>query len=198
MRVAVDATPLLGPRSGIGEFVFGLLGALPAQGLAIDAFAVSWRQRHGLRQLLPSDVKFIDRPLPARPLHEGWARANFPPIDFLIGRHDIVHGTNFVVPPTQWGKAIVTVHDLTPVHFPEMCLPQVRRFPDAIRRAIRRGAFVHTPSEAIRAEVIEYFAVNPERVRAIPHGIPTDSYLTVGPPTEALIEINLAITRGMR
>lgn len=198
MRVAIDATPLLGPRSGIGEFVFGLLGALPTKGMAVDAFAVSWRQRHGLRQLLPLGVKFVDRPLPARPLQEGWARANFPPIDFLIGRHDIVHGTNFVVPPTQWGKEIVTVHDLTPVHFPEMCLPQVRRFPDAIRRAIRRGAFVHTPSEAIRAEVIEYFGVNPERVRAIPHGIPTDSYSSAGPPSSALIEIDLAITRGMR
>ena len=40
-----------------------------------------------------------------------------------------------------------------------------------IRRALRRGAWVHTPSEFVRAEVIDAFAADPDRVVAIHHGV---------------------------
>ena len=45
--------------------------------------------------------------MPARPLHAAWGRVAFPPIEWFIGRVDVVHGTNFVVPPTSRAGAVV-------------------------------------------------------------------------------------------
>jgi alpha-1,3-rhamnosyl/mannosyltransferase len=84
----------------------------------------------------------------------------------------VVHGTNFIVPPARRAARVVTVHDLTTVRFPEMCDDYTRTFPPLVRRAIRQGAWVHTPSAFVRDEVVELLGAAPERVRAVHHGVP--------------------------
>ncbi len=64
----------------------------------------------------------------ARPLHEAWRRTDHPLIDRWIGRHDVVWGPNFVVPPTRAAE-VVTVHDLTPVRYPELANEFTLAFP---------------------------------------------------------------------
>jgi glycosyltransferase involved in cell wall biosynthesis len=64
------------------------------------------------------------------------------------------------------------VHDLTTVRFPEMCDDYTQTFPPLVRRAIRQGAWVHTPSAFVRDEVVELLGAAPERVRAVHHGVP--------------------------
>jgi glycosyltransferase involved in cell wall biosynthesis len=106
----------------------------------------------------------------ARPLRAAWRRTDHPTIDWWTGHIDVVHGPNFVVPPSRRGAEIVTVHDLTCVRFPEMCTPDTLQIPALLRRAIARGAWVHTVSHAVAGEVIETFAVDAERVIVIPNG----------------------------
>jgi glycosyltransferase involved in cell wall biosynthesis len=95
---------------------------------------------------------------------------DFPPIEPWSGRVDIVHGTNFVVPPSRRAARLITIHDLTPVRFPELCSPTSRRYPDLIRRAIRRGASVHAVSQTIANETMDYFQIAPDRVHVIHNG----------------------------
>ncbi len=122
LTVALDATPLLGHRTGVGVFCLGALGALGRRAdLDVHAFAVSWRRREGINDLLPPNVTAAQRPMPARPLHALWGRGATPPIEWFIGNVDVVHGTNFVVPPSKRAGAVVSVHDLTPLHHPELC-----------------------------------------------------------------------------
>ncbi len=111
--------------------------------------------------------------MPARPLHAAWSRSSWPPVEWFIGRCDVVHGTNFVVPPAARAARVVTVHDLTVVLFPELCDPPTLRFPELVRRAVAEGAWVHTPSQFVADQVVEEFSVDPDRVRAVHHGIPT-------------------------
>ena len=173
LRVAVDATPLLGPRTGVGRFCEGALGALGARPeLDVDAFAVTWRRRRLLAPLVPAGVRVQQRSMPARPLHQAWAHTGGPAIEWFVGRADVVHGTNFVVPPTRRAARVVTVHDLTAVHFPELCDRSTLGYPGMIRRALADGAWVHTPSRFVAEEVVAAFGVDPSRVRAVPHGIP--------------------------
>src|SRR5579872_5499347 len=130
LTVAVDATPLLGVRSGIGMFCHGALEALGVRPeLDVAAFAVTWRRRRRLRPLLPPGVRAVTRPMPARPLHFLWGRASLPPLEWFTGPADVVHGTNFVVPPTASAARVVSVHDLTAVHYPSMSDPATRVFP---------------------------------------------------------------------
>lgn len=173
LAVALDATPLLGQRTGVGEFCLKALEALARRGqLDVAAFAVSWRRRQGLGPQLPAGVKLLDRPMPARPLHKSWSRWSFPPIEAFVGPRDVVHGTNFVVPPAWRAAMVVTVHDLTPVHFPEMVEPGSLDYPSLVKAAIGRGAWVHTPTRAVAREVVEVFGADPGRVRAVHHGAP--------------------------
>jgi glycosyltransferase involved in cell wall biosynthesis len=172
--VALDATPLLGVSTGVGVFCRGALGALSAAGeLKVEAFAISWRRRNMLASRTPEGVRTVGRAMPARPLHLAWRHSDLPPVEWFLGRCDVVHGTNFVVPPTRRAASVVTVHDLTTVRFPEMCDAPTLRFPALIRRAVARGAWVHTPSRYVADEVVAELGVDPDRVRAVHHGIPT-------------------------
>ncbi len=172
-RVAIDLTSQLSPLTGVGVMARELVARLAGRDdLALTAFAVTWRGRGRLRQVVPAGVDVVDRPMAARPLHEAWRRADHPLIDRWIGRHDVVWGPNFVVPPARAAE-VVTVHDLTPVRFPELANEFTLAFPGMIRRALARGAWVHTPSEFVRAEVIDEFGADPGRVVAIHHGVGT-------------------------
>ncbi|HYA44400.1 MAG TPA: glycosyltransferase family 1 protein [Acidimicrobiales bacterium] len=172
IRVALDATPLLGPRTGVGEFCFRALGALALRDdLRVGAFAITWRRRHGITGEVPSGVAVLGRSMPARPLHKSWSHWPFPPVEAFIGWADVVHGTNFVVPPAWRAAMVVTVHDLTPLRFPEMCQPATLAYPALLRKALKRGAWIHTPSQAVADEVVGLLGAPPERVRAVHHGV---------------------------
>ncbi len=171
--VALDATPLLGARTGVGAFCAGALEALGCRAdLEVAAFAVSWRRRRGILGQLPPGVRAVDAAMPARPVHLAWRTTGAPAIECWTGPLDVVHGTNFVVPPTRRAAQVVTVHDLTTVRFPEMVDRPTAAFPSLVRQALDRGAWVHTPSAFVAAEVVELLGADPDRVRAIHHGVP--------------------------
>jgi glycosyltransferase involved in cell wall biosynthesis len=173
LSVGFDATPLLGRPTGVGAFCTGALTGLSGiQALDLSAFAISWRRRQGIAKLVPPGVATRQRAMPARPLHAAWGRSSLPPVEWFIGRRDVVHGSNFVVPPTRRAARVVTVHDLTVVLYPELCDPPTLEFPALVRRAVAGGAWVHTPSQFVADQVIAEFSVDPERVRAVHHGIP--------------------------
>ncbi len=174
LRVRIDATPLLASsESGVSKFCRGLVSEL-AHNPAIDTsvFAITWRKLDQLRTVIPAGAKVVGRPMPARPLRLAWQRVDWPPVEWFLGASDVVHGTNFVVPPTAAAARVVTVHDLTPVKYPELCDPASLVFRDMVERAAAHGAWIHTPSTFVANEVIDVFDVDSSRVRAIPSGIP--------------------------
>lgn len=95
MRLAVDATALLLPRTGIGTFVAEVLRALSARPeLEVSAFNVSWRGRG--RGWLPDDIPDTVVEVPGR-LPTGrarllWEHVEVPPLEWFAGTADVVHG----------------------------------------------------------------------------------------------------------
>jgi glycosyltransferase involved in cell wall biosynthesis len=173
LRVALDGEPLLGRRTGVANFTQGLLEGLTALGsLDVGVYAVTWRMRPELERLLPPGAHLVGRPMPARPVRAVWERRVDMPLEWFTGRLDVVHGTNSIVPPTRRAARVVTVHDLTPMRYPEMCEPETLAYPALIRRAVDGGAWVHTDSQFVADEVIEAFGADPDRVRAIHPGVP--------------------------
>lgn len=181
MRIALDATPLLGRRTGIGAFTLAALTALAAHPeLRLSAYALTWRGRGKLPGELPDGVRAVERPMAARPLRVLWSRFDGPAIERWTGPLEVVHGTNFVVPPSRCA-GVVTVHDLTVLRFPELCDKATLAYPSLLRRALRRGAWVHAVSEFVAAEVIEHLGAPPERVVAVLSGVPV---VAAGSPGE--------------
>jgi glycosyltransferase involved in cell wall biosynthesis len=176
--VSLDATPLLGERAGVAAFCSGALPSLVARSdLAVHAFAMTWRRRGELATVLPTGVASTQRVMPAWPLQQLWRRSSFPPAEWFTGAFDVIHGTNYLVPPTRSGARVVTVQDLTVVRFPELCQSGSLIFDDLVRRAVAQGAWVHTPSRFVADEVVSEFGAAPERVRVVHYGVPSHARL---------------------
>lgn len=172
IRVAFDATACLGVRTGVGRFATEVLQRLGGEAdLDVAAFAVSWRGRDTLRSVVPATVRVVARPMAARPLRLAWTRADAPWIETWTGPIDLVHGPNSVVPPSRRAARLVTVHDLTPLRFPDLANRDTQVYPALIARAVRSGAWVQTPTEFVRAEVVDHFGIDPDRVVAVPYGV---------------------------
>lgn len=172
IRLGVDATALLGPRTGVGQFVAEVLTELATQPeVGLTLFAVTWRGRRDLLAMAPPRALVIQRPLAARPLRWLWSKGlQRPAAEDWCGPLDVVHGPNFVVPPTRRAGRVVTVHDLTPVRFPHLCNRDTLAYPELVRRAAAKGAWIHTPTEHIAAEVRDWLGQS-ERVIAIANGV---------------------------
>jgi glycosyltransferase involved in cell wall biosynthesis len=167
LRVAVDLTSQLTPLTGVGVFAHEVVERLARRDdLALTGYAVTWRGRGRLADVVPPGVAVVDRPMAARPLHEAWRRTDHPLLDRFVGRHDVVWGPNYVGPPTRAAE-LVSVHDLTTLHHPELANAITLSYPALVRRALGRGAWIHTPSHFVRDEVIEHLGAPPERVVAV-------------------------------
>ena len=173
VAVAMDATPLLGVRTGVGESVAGFMSAVATDpDLDVVGYGLSAAAGDALRERLPATVRAGRRiPIPAGALLRTWARFDHPAVELWTGPVDVVHGTNFVVPPSRKAARLVTVHDLTPVRFPELCSPTSLRYPGLIRRAIHEGASIHTVSQSMADEVMDHFHVEGDRVHVIHNGL---------------------------
>jgi glycosyltransferase involved in cell wall biosynthesis len=140
LSVAFDTGPLHGAKTGIGFAVEQLRAALVARGdVVVHDYVLSFRAR-----LHPDTVRL---PIPASLAHRAWARAPRPMVDRWLPMVDVVHGTNYVVPPSHL-PTIVSVYDGWFLHHPDDATPTVRRAGDVLRAAIARGAIVHTSSHA--------------------------------------------------
>lgn len=176
LSVALDVVPLVGPRTGVGTFVAGLLGALSGrQDLAVEGYAVTTASRRDLAAslvpLLGPRARLHHLRVPTRVVLLGWRATGLPGAEWLAPTADVVHGTNYVVAPARGRGRVVTVHDTSLLRHPEWCAGATRAYLPALRRAVLEGAFVHTHSRFTAGEVVELLGVPPERVRAIPPGI---------------------------
>ena len=175
LRVVLDATPLLGVRTGIGRYTEHLLAQLAGRpDLSVAATAFTLRGWRRLAAELPSGVPARTRPAPARLLRALWRSVDVPPVEWLAGRADVVHGTNFVLPPSRHAAGVVSVHDLAFVTHAGTLHPANADLSTLVPRALRRGATVCTLAEATRIRISDLFDVPLERIFVAPPGVDQD------------------------
>lgn len=188
--VAIDVTPLLGARTGIGSAVAEVVRALSALDDApgLIPYTLSFRARQH-RADAPTETRFV--PIPARILLKSWTRSEMPRIDRWIKPAQVLHATNYLTPPSHL-PTLVSVYDCSFVRYPELCTPEVRAFEPVVRRAIKRGATVHTGSEFVADEIEELFGGGLRatgRLEVVPLGVPALA-------TASVMESDLARTLG--
>jgi glycosyltransferase involved in cell wall biosynthesis len=190
LRVAVDATPLLGARTGIGRYVEGLLHGLAdlaAEGpdeVRLVPFTV--RGAAGLRGVAGGSgprVRARHVPIPARLLRAAWTRGSLPPVELLSGRVDVFHGTNFLLPPARRAAGVLTVHDLTYRHHPEWLGPGSADLAGLVARGLDRASAVCVPSAAVREELLAAYpgVVDPAAVHVTPLGVDLGTFRPLDP-----------------
>lgn len=177
LRVAFDVGPLSGPRTGVGHAVSAMRESLRAtDGIELVDYVVSFRARPpaGTRRL----------PMPALLAHRLWAATDRPHCDRWLGAPAVVHGTNYVVPPSRAGR-VVSVYDCWFLRHPALANRAVHQAGRVLRRAIEHGATVHASSASTASEVADLFPA--ARVAAIPLAALPVPAASAEPPIASLI-----------
>jgi glycosyltransferase involved in cell wall biosynthesis len=182
MRVVINATAALGPRTGVGHYTVELIAALRKTGEA----AISTYPHPLLAKLRarlgggPKPASPASGPAPKRPLWKRIARVPFrwgwralieqeARFAFHPRTIDLYHEPNFFPLRTRL-PTVVTVHDLSAVLHPEWHpADRVAQFATEFLPRVREFAHILTDSDAARDEIIRTLNLPPERVtRAYP------------------------------
>jgi glycosyltransferase involved in cell wall biosynthesis len=173
VRVAIDVGPTHGRRTGIGNAVAWTIDALgQCDGLDLRPYVISARAR-----VRPPEQRL---PLPAALALRMWSHRSAP-MDRWLGHPDVVHGTNYVVPPARCAR-VVSVYDCWFLEHPEDAEPDVRRAAAVLRRAVGDGAHVVTSSDATTRRARDL--LDTDRVRTVLLGPPVidDAPAMAAPP----------------
>ncbi len=188
VRVALDATPLLGTRTGIGHYVAHLAAALAKQPeLDVVLTAFTWRGQSELQgiqldisetgeagetgQADDPEYRVHSRRAPARLLRLAWSRGRVPPVEMFSGAVDVFHGTNFVLPPTRHAAGVVTIHDLGFVLHAETVDRTSLAYQRLVPRALDRARVILTPSQAAADDLVEVYKTDRDRIVVTPLGV---------------------------
>src|SRR5688572_19788566 len=128
MRIVVDYRPALRERTGIGEYIHQLVSAYTrANRDAVALFTSSWKDRPAPDLSRELGAEVIDRRIPVRVLNYLWHRAEWPPIETVAGRCDVVHAPHPLLIPSRHAAQVVTIHDLFFLAEPERTRAEIRR-----------------------------------------------------------------------
>jgi glycosyltransferase involved in cell wall biosynthesis len=183
LNVALDGTPLLGRRTGVGRYTEHLMSALVKRDdVRVSVLAITLRGSGELRSAVPPGVRTRSVRFSARAMHVAWARWQFPPISLLTRGLDVYHGTNFVLPPIGRLGGVVMIHDIAYLTMPDVVDEASRRLRTLVPDALRRAAVVVTPSQTTADRVREAYPGITPQIVPTPLGV-QPTWLEATPPT---------------
>jgi glycosyltransferase involved in cell wall biosynthesis len=175
VRILIDYRPALRQRSGVGEYIFRLLQALrqvrhPGDELSI--FSSSWKDRVDRRDLDGFGV--VDARIPVRVLDRLWHRQEWPPVETIAGRFDLVHAARPTLIPSKRAAQVVTVHDLDFLAHPERTWAEMRRdYGALVQQHVLRADHVIAISAYTAGEVHQRLGVPLSRITVCRPGGPS-------------------------
>lgn len=171
MRVCIDIQSVITNPTGVGRYTMELVKALSKivdrEEVTLSYFNFLGRYK-GVDYFPNKQIKII----PGGLYNKLWKRFHFPPLNWFIGDYDICHFPNFCLPPMRRGKFIITVHDLAFMRYPEFIEPKNLRFLQReLPRSIKMAHKIIAVSQFTKNELMELFSVPEEKIVVIYEGI---------------------------
>jgi glycosyltransferase involved in cell wall biosynthesis len=169
MRIVVDVSPLSRPRTGIGNYIRGMVAGLAEAAGGeheLVAFGPSGpRGRGRIREALAGLEVEMRTPLAPHALRQAWSRSGKLAVERLVGRLDVFHFSDWMYPPQRAGLRATTVHDLVPLRFPDWVEPETLRMHEPkYEHAAQTCDRIFVNSRFTGGEVVELLGVPEERV----------------------------------
>jgi glycosyltransferase involved in cell wall biosynthesis len=181
VRIVVDVTPLALPRTGIGNYVLGMLRGLTEAGTEHEVVAFSVVAPPGKRRIeqaldgVPVQRRLVLVPPKSHYWRTAWSRLGHGPVEWLAGRLDVFHFSDWMYPPQRHGVRATTIHDLVPLRHPDWVHPQTYRMHSRkYAHAAQTCDVIVVNSEFTAGEVVEFLRVPRERLCV--------AYPGLGPP----------------
>jgi alpha-1,3-rhamnosyl/mannosyltransferase len=174
MRVGINGISMLSPLTGIGQYTFNLVRAMQSLQLSPWMFyGKDWRQEVRTQPLPGIGVvkDLIKRVVPRPYVVSRYLMQRVFTRGAQQHRLQLYHEPNFMAYRFN-GPAVVTVHDLSWVHYREtQPAARVRELERMMPQTMRTAAHVVVNSEFIRQEVIAYYGIEQERISTVLLGV---------------------------
>jgi glycosyltransferase involved in cell wall biosynthesis len=175
MKVGLNATSLLSPLTGIGQYTYHLAKGLQkfedlelnmfyANGWSTDVRDKPIKQIRNIKLLLK---KIIPKTYEISRIIQ---QSYFNERSFSKVK-GIYHEPNFLAFDYA-GPLVLTVHDLSWIRYPEMHpADRVRNMNKHFQKSMERASMIITDSQAIKYEIMDMFGVADNRIKSIPLGV---------------------------
>jgi glycosyltransferase involved in cell wall biosynthesis len=173
VRVGLNAEPLYQRvPTGVGVYALALCRGLVETGHAEDLVFFHADHDEDPPEITALPVDRVAFTLSRDRLYESWMADRRPAPQSIAGHVDVVHSTGPAIPPPGGAALVITVHDLAPIRFAD-------RYPRRARALHKRGAHIAAaeaariicPSRSTALDVEEFYGVDRERIRVVPHGV---------------------------
>ncbi len=180
MRIGIDISQTVYP-GGVSIYTRNLVQEL----LRIDRenqyvfFFASLRQH--LDRQLETDIRTSGAGLrkwllPTSALEFLWNRAHIVPLEWLAGRVDIFHASDWTQPPSKKARVVTTIHDLSFLRWPETVPAKILAVQKRRLRWVKQeAAMVIAVSRATKEEIKKLLRIEEERLRVVYEGVPRDA-----------------------
>jgi glycosyltransferase involved in cell wall biosynthesis len=164
MRIGMEVSPLIWERTGIQNYLLGLLGGLAAEATGHE-FVLYTNRPLPFDPALPPcfRVSVVDRPSPRFQL---WFQTALP-MRMKKDRLDVFHGTFYRLPMVLPVPGVLTVHDLSGLLRPELHTRKTHLVNRMYPVFIRKAAAVIAVSGATAAELENRFPGTAEKTVVI-------------------------------
>lgn len=162
MRIGIDARLNAYRTGGISQYTRQLLTAL-APIADQDELVVLQHFQH-LRPLVVAPN--VRRETLVTPPHHRLEQYLLP-FELLRLRLNLIHCPDFIAPRCRTCPAIITIHDLAFLRYPEILDASARRYYRQVHDAVRYADAVIAVSEATRNDIVELLEIPAERVDVV-------------------------------
>jgi glycosyltransferase involved in cell wall biosynthesis len=177
VRIAYDVTPLSHPRTGVGNYILGALkGMVEAADGSHELVAYGPVSIRGRRLLdatlanLPVERRIATVPF-GHAVRTAWSRLGRPPAERFVGKVDVLHFTDWMVPPGRPRVRATMIHDLGPLRYPERLHPRTVRMHSATARAATGCDVIFTNAEYTANDVVDQLGMSRVGVRVAYPGV---------------------------
>ena len=175
MRIAIDLSPAIHQKAGLGRYARTLTEHLIALDAANEYVAFAYG-RFAPNALSPA-LRALPRanvPLGARPWRMSvWlAHVLGVSLDRALPRADIFHATEHLLPPLKNARTVFTLHDLIFRLYPKHHLPLNHWFlTNAMPFFLRRADAIIAVSECTKSDAIRLYHLSPGKITVIYEGV---------------------------
>lgn len=176
MRVAFNATALLSPLTGIGQYGSQLarsLATLPT--LELDYFyGAFWDKQlkdDAATGSVAAALPWLRRHIPYSYELRRWVQNNRFQQHARKSRFDVYHEPN-ILPLRFDGPTVITVHDLSWIRYPETHpVERVRAMNRYFEAGLRQASAIITDAQSVKRELLDTFGLATDFVTPIPLGV---------------------------
>ncbi len=180
MIIGIDVSMLVYQGSGVATYTYELVRHL----LKLDKkneYRLFYSSRRKPKRVLEQLQEFENLggkvyryPLPPWFLKMIWNRWQILPVEWLIGKVDVYHSSDFLRPPLLSGtKGMTTIHDLTWKIYPQYHTPDiVSGHERKLIRTIKGGDIIIVDSQYTKKDLLKFYPeIDRSKVYVIPLGV---------------------------